>query len=922
MATLKQTVNLPGAYDLEPGGLRATWDKIYLGLIRDVNDARHMGRIRVWIPELGGAINNEATWIICDYASPFAGASNVADVNLNPTSSQTDYGMTFIPPDLNNQVLVCFINGDPSRGVWFGCLFQVDRNHMTPSTPGSSPSKENKNILTGGQPIFKDSYDFAKEAGVPELPIEQGGPAPRGMQQGIRTMGIRTPYGHTFVMDDTPEDAFIRLQTRGLAQIVIHDTKDRIIINTGPNRARIEMDKEGNIDIFGQKSVSVSAGQDINLHADRDVNIEAGGSIKMRSLDETRMFSKKPFNISSGGDVLLFSQGNMHLVSNSNIYNTAVGSLQYRSNYGIFLTTQENNIDFKSVSGNIRMFAGQNIDASSFGDMRLRSITGVFNLVASSDVKIEGNGTLNFIGGADVKLQANGSLNLRSGANSSVKTGPNTVLNVANLPNADKPAVPDIPETSVPGVVALSPDIRTEERVQLQNVVSPARSIQIVQTIVSRLPGADPWRQRSVAGPGYSNTGLVQRKTTPPESTYKIGQVSPAQDKPLQVYGIVNGQTGLHIGQSWDEGRAPQYEFKQLGPRVLLPSTEWTVNNRGIQIIIDHEGLGGNLIGKPFDDACKSGQKLLGYGHLLTSEELQNNTVTLNATDDSGTQIATQLNVGEGISETNMKVLLKTDIKKIEGKIHSSIGSNLLTQDQFNSLADFIYNIGSDNFDKSGITGMISTGDYNKVPNEMIRWILACNNEEKIELKTRRLNNAFLFSGQARPDADFSATASGAGKGFDGNQAKKAWCYLRGKGYQPEHIAGLLGNFTIESGLNPRVDSNPTFKGIAQWNSDRFKNMPQAIGVSWPQLSQLSNDTALYKSLDFVDWEFKNTHRNAYSKMLATNSPESAARAVNEYYEISSSGLLGRQGTITPEAQNRFNTAKTIFDQLNGTQCG
>jgi hypothetical protein len=98
--------------------------------------------------------------------------------------------------------------------------------------------------------------------------------------------------------------------------------------------------------------------------------------------------------------------------------------------------------------------------------------------------------------------------------------------------------------------------------------------------------------------------------------------------------------------------------------------------------------------------------------------------------------------------------------------------------------------------------------------------------------------------------------------------------------------------------------------------------MPRAIGVSWPQLSQLSNDTALYKSLDFVDWEFKNTHRSAYSKMLATNSPESAARAVNEYYEISSSGLLGRQGTITPEAQNRFNTAKTIFDQLNGTQCG
>ncbi len=921
MAVLKQTVNLPGAYDLEPGGLRATWDKIYLGLVRDVNDARNMGRIRVWIPELGGAIDNEATWIICDYASPFAGASNIADINLNPTSSQTDYGMTFIPPDLNNQVLVCFINGDPSRGVWFGCLFQVDRNFMTPSTPAQSPSKQDRNPLTGGQPIFQASFEAAQEAGVPELPVSQGGPAPRGMQQGIRTMGIRTPYGHSLVMDDTPTDAFVRLQTRGLAQIVIHDTQDRIIINTGPNRARIEMDKEGNIDIFGQKSVSVSAGQDINLHADRDVNIEAGGSIKMRSIDETRMYSKKPFNISSGGDVLVFSQGNAHIVSNSNIYNTAVGSLQYRSNYGIFLTSQENNIDIKNLTGNIRLFAGGNVDASSASDIRLRSINGALSLFGEADVKVKSNSTLNLVGGADVKVQGNGSVNLRSGAGN-VNTGPKTELNVANLPDAASPTSPDRPLTAVPGVVALAPDIRTEERMQLQNVVSPGRSVQIVQTIVSRLPGADPWRQRSVAGPGYSNTGLVQRKDAPPESTYKVGQVSPAQDKPLQVYGILNGKTGLHIGESWDESGQPQYTFKQLGPRVLLPSTEWTVNNRGIQQIIDHEGLGSNLIGKPFDDACKSGQKLIGYGHLLTSEELQNNTVTLNATDDSGTQISTTLNVSEGISESNMKTLLKTDIKKIEGKIHSSIGSNLLTQDQFNSLADFIYNVGLDNFDKSGIAGLIGGGNYNKVPNEMIRWILACNNEEKFELKTRRLNNAFLFSGQARPDADFSATASGAGKSFDPNQAKKAWCYLIRKGYQPEHVAGLLGNFTIESALNPRVDSNPTFKGLAQWNSDRFKNMPQAIGLSWPQLKTLSNETALEKSLDFVDWEFKNTHRSAYSKMLATNSPESAARAVNEYYEISSSGLLGRQGTITPEAQSRFNTAKTIYDQLNGTQCG
>ena len=123
------------------GGLRATYDKVYLGFIKSTYDVMSMGRIKVYIPELCGNENDPNTWIPCDYASPFAGATDVTKTNKNANSGQTSYGMTFIPPDVNNQVLVMFINGDPNRGFWFACLFQVNANRMVPSTPGPEESE-------------------------------------------------------------------------------------------------------------------------------------------------------------------------------------------------------------------------------------------------------------------------------------------------------------------------------------------------------------------------------------------------------------------------------------------------------------------------------------------------------------------------------------------------------------------------------------------------------------------------------------------------------------------------------------------------------------------------------------------------------------------------------------------------------------
>ena len=68
------------------------------------------------------------------YISPFAGQTSVEylgeDNDYNNT--QKSYGMWFVPPDVGTTVLVIFIDGDPRRGYWMGCVPDEHQNFMVP----------------------------------------------------------------------------------------------------------------------------------------------------------------------------------------------------------------------------------------------------------------------------------------------------------------------------------------------------------------------------------------------------------------------------------------------------------------------------------------------------------------------------------------------------------------------------------------------------------------------------------------------------------------------------------------------------------------------------------------------------------------------------------------------------------------------
>lgn len=297
MPSITRHVNTPDSYSQELPGRGTLQDKIYIGFVKVADDVLRMGRLKVWIPELSGDPTDESGWFIVNYCSPFAGATNVYD-NKNEnsyTGTQKSYGMWFVPPDLNNEVVCCFINGDPGRGIWLGCLYQQSMNHMVPGLPGQDTqnglpvAEYNKrinqtNLTSPDRPIYSPLADQLVKQGLSEDTV-------RGItNSGARrddpvnaVYGILTPGGHQFVFDDNPVNSYIRLRTQEGAQILINDTVGSIYLNSVDGKNWISMDANGRVDIYAYDDVSIRSQGSLNFRADRDVNIEAGQNVNIKA---------------------------------------------------------------------------------------------------------------------------------------------------------------------------------------------------------------------------------------------------------------------------------------------------------------------------------------------------------------------------------------------------------------------------------------------------------------------------------------------------------------------------------------------------------------------------------------------------------------------------------------------------------------
>lgn len=122
-------------------------------------------------------------------------------------------------------------------------------------------------------------------------------------------------------------------------------------------------------------------------------------------------------------------------------------------------------------------------------------------------------------------------------------------------------------------------------------------------------------------------------------------------------------------------------------------------------------------------------------------------------------------------------------------------------------------------------------------------------------------------------------------------------------------IAGVLGNFSQESGFNPRVNEggpvgSPLGKGgygLAQWTGGRQTNLVNFA----KQRKKDPGDPSL--QADFLISELEGPERSSLESLRGAVSPEQSALVFRRDFE--------RAGV--PKDENRFKAARNVLGQLN-----
>ena len=142
------------------------------------------------------------------------------------------------------------------------------------------------------------------------------------------------------------------------------------------------------------------------------------------------------------------------------------------------------------------------------------------------------------------------------------------------------------------------------------------------------------------------------------------------------------------------------------------------VSNNLITFIKKFEGFKS----KPYKDAA--GKLTIGYGHLIKSGEKFTS-----------------------ITESEATALLKKDISSFEKSVNSLCKGIKLTQNEFDSLVSFSFNLGAGTLQKSNLLSYIKSGgrDSSKIKNEYMKYVKA-NGVVLKGLQNRRYSEWRMFS--------------------------------------------------------------------------------------------------------------------------------------------------------------------------------
>lgn len=320
---------------------------LYWGTVEDDYDPQKQGRLLVNVPELNTGSREPAGkkkegtkstgYIWCYPMLPSAGTT---DSYGSEDGFSNSYGFWGPQPRKGDIVVVGFING--VIATWLGCIPKPRKNFQIPGVPGAdhpneeypAPVSEKAATNEDDRQILDDLNQRIKNAGLANDRIRGIGTSGSTRESPSRVAGMLTPGhpkdgvpGHSFIMDDLPDQQGVRLRTSRGHQITFSDVSDSIYVATGQGNSWVEIGDDGKIDVYSKDSISIHTESDLNVRTDGDYILDVagdflhkvGGDYKLEvagNTDETFAGYVRA-NIGSTYDIA--TVGNYKLVSNARV---------------------------------------------------------------------------------------------------------------------------------------------------------------------------------------------------------------------------------------------------------------------------------------------------------------------------------------------------------------------------------------------------------------------------------------------------------------------------------------------------------------------------------------------------------------------------------------------------------------------------
>jgi len=339
------------------------------------------------------------------YMSPFYGVTSMEFVTSSPNdynNTQKSYGMWFIPPDVGTLVMVIFIEGDPSKGYWIGCIPDEKMNFMIPGMasskfavggngkdryPTAEYNKKSQNSMNDANHYAKPIHPFKKvldtqgliyddTRGITTSSARREVPS---MVFGISTPGPvdKSPNAKKGNVGKTTAKANVFVSRLGGSSFVMDDGDDKFLrkgsaATSKPDYASVEQgEKGGNVGIPHNELIRLRTrtGHQILLHNSEDliyignargttwIELTSNGKIDIYAKDSISIHTENDLNVTANRDINFNANGSINLNAKVNINTTAAKDINIKSN-------SNTNIDSTNIT-NIKSSSVVNIGGSS-----------------------------------------------------------------------------------------------------------------------------------------------------------------------------------------------------------------------------------------------------------------------------------------------------------------------------------------------------------------------------------------------------------------------------------------------------------------------------------------------------------------------------------------------------------------------------